>query len=147
MAKKGGTPCQAQNSAEVRACNTDPCGQAQYCAWAEWSDWSSCSATCGTGQQVRARSLQVTVTKPEEKDIMVTSILDELTFNLRKLEGKFSAEHILLTFVGGMLVSLALLVFVFNFVRRRRVAGTAVSVEESEEFQGLNQQLNQQFIE
>ena len=92
MAKKGGTPCQAQDSAEVRACNTQPCGKSVYCGWGEWSDWSSCSATCGTGQQVRARSLTITETKPADSDLLVTSILDQLTGNLRSLEGKFSME-------------------------------------------------------
>uniref|UniRef100_A0AC34FR74 Uncharacterized protein n=1 Tax=Panagrolaimus sp. ES5 TaxID=591445 RepID=A0AC34FR74_9BILA len=43
--------CQCQGSStEQQSCNVKPC-----CAYTNWSAWSQCTATCGTGIQLRTR--------------------------------------------------------------------------------------------
>ncbi|CAE7555101.1 Hmcn1 [Symbiodinium pilosum] len=54
--EEGGKPCFA--TAESRECSN----HCVNCRWADWSSWNDCSASCGGGNQTRAR----TVTVPKE---------------------------------------------------------------------------------
>jgi hypothetical protein len=65
-AKNGGAACEQGDSMEVEECALQPCNEQLYCIWSPWGDWGECSATCGGGQQNRARSLTTTETMPED---------------------------------------------------------------------------------
>jgi len=111
MAKAGGDPCEAKDSAETRPCNTQLCGKMEYCVWGQWSDWGPCSKTCGTAQKVRERLLSVTTEKPKEGDVLATGILSQL-FGVLGAEGGMSTEQLTAVFIAGMVfASLLFLAF------------------------------------
>merc|ERR1740139_1893483 len=56
--KCGGQACSPSAAEAVSKCPR-LCHQPTYCAFGEWEPWGICSSTCGSGVQVRARSLHL----------------------------------------------------------------------------------------
>ncbi|CAD7922583.1 unnamed protein product [Amoebophrya sp. A120] len=52
----GGKDC-ASGLEEVAPCSTEPCEHPSDCVMGDWTDWGKCSATCGGGEQHRARKV------------------------------------------------------------------------------------------
>merc|ERR1712054_100176 len=42
---------------ETQPCNENPCHPRQDCKLSLWTKWGTCTVTCGTGQQVRKRTV------------------------------------------------------------------------------------------
>jgi len=54
----GGKLCDPHTKEEVAPCNRQSCDT--HCidgAWDQWAEWSTCTATCGTGFQIRNREI------------------------------------------------------------------------------------------
>jgi len=51
----GGKPCK-DSLVEIEGCNAAPCNR-RDCAVSDWQEWGSCTASCGSGQQSRSRSV------------------------------------------------------------------------------------------
>jgi len=51
----GGVSCSG-NASETRTCSTSSCTQPINGGWSAWSSWGTCSLTCGSGTQTRART-------------------------------------------------------------------------------------------
>jgi len=82
----------------------------QYCGWGDWEDWGACDATCGSGVQLRERSLGYTNAKPVEQQ------LSEMNAELKEQLQVGSAtkvQHIAIAFCGGA-VSLVLVLGAFR---------------------------------
>lgn len=54
---RGGRLCQPLETAQVEACNSEPCNPCVDGFWADWGPWSGCSATCSNGTRARHREL------------------------------------------------------------------------------------------
>ncbi|CAJ1402607.1 unnamed protein product [Effrenium voratum] len=59
MPEAGGERCEPSDKIEIRACNTQPCGESacQDGKWGLWSAWAECSASCDGGTTFRIRSI------------------------------------------------------------------------------------------
>ena len=55
-AENGGTPCIGE-SMEENACNTQGCPV--DCIWNSFGEWSSCSQSCGEGEKLRQRTIEI----------------------------------------------------------------------------------------
>jgi len=111
--KNNGLPCAAKDSAEIAACNEEPCNEQKYCAWGNWADWGECSNTCGAGLARRERYLDLSTTPPEVRaDILTVNSFAE-THHLVE-----SADMYVGSFVAGALLS-SLVAFVLSRRRNR----------------------------
>eukprot|EP00929_Paragymnodinium_shiwhaense_P118522 TRINITY_DN90434_c0_g1_i1.p1 TRINITY_DN90434_c0_g1~~TRINITY_DN90434_c0_g1_i1.p1 ORF type:complete len:1555 (-),score=394.78 TRINITY_DN90434_c0_g1_i1:60-4724(-) len=54
-ARPGGDGC-SNFTEEVKGCKVREC-EKQDCVWNDWEEWGSCSATCGGGDRMRARTV------------------------------------------------------------------------------------------
>ncbi|KAJ7354891.1 hypothetical protein OS493_029450, partial [Desmophyllum pertusum] len=52
----GGKLCDSRNSSEARICMMPVCQQPVDGGFSDWSNWTLCSASCGTGFQLRTRN-------------------------------------------------------------------------------------------
>lgn len=105
MPNSNGKPCKPQDNVEILGCNTEPCGEMMYCAWAQWSGWSSCSRECGSGEITRTRELVKSATRPED-GVLDTGILAQLHSALEddtKLQ--FSFEDAATVFLLAMVIA------------------------------------------
>jgi hypothetical protein len=59
--KFGGAACAAENSVEVASCDEAPCVATHFCTWSEWAPWNACSVSCGGGQRMREKHLEVKI--------------------------------------------------------------------------------------
>ncbi|CAD7956387.1 unnamed protein product [Amoebophrya sp. A25] len=120
--KRMGTPCDRKEASEIEACNTTPCGHIEYCVWNEWSVWSSCSKTCGQGTKHRKRALTISADASTAETALSSGVFAELFPGNSILggTGRFSADHVALTFVGGMVSSTLALFAIYTGLRRSR---------------------------
>jgi len=51
--EEGGAQC-PPSLMEIQGCNAAPCNR-RDCAVSDWEEWGACTASCGSGQQVRSR--------------------------------------------------------------------------------------------
>ncbi|CAD7963513.1 unnamed protein product [Amoebophrya sp. A25] len=129
MPKNGGNPCDSKTSVEVEACNEQPCGELQYCAWEEWSPFSECTTTCGPGQKIRSRKLSLTTSPYNSEDVLVTGLLSQLFGSSSgSLMSATSSklDSTLLAFFSGMAMSVAILALAYAGVRRSSLRGGAL---------------------
>lgn len=127
--KDGGKPCDKLDNVEVRSCNEVQCGEMQYCGWGAWSDWSMCSVSCGHGQSVRQRTLQITAARPEE--VISSGVLDQMHSQLVEIQGKFTFDHLVIVYVFGALSTTLLLTSAYYIITRlpRRDSPTTLEME------------------
>ena len=80
---------------------------------------------------VRSRELQFYDSKPEDdSDVLVTGILYDIESNFAAVAGSFSFDHLVLTFIGGMLIAVLGLGITARVLRRTRRAEEYTSVAE-----------------
>merc|ERR1711959_827632 len=76
---------------------------------------------CDAGEMSRTRSLQFYDSKPDdESDVLVTGILYDIEQNFEAVAGSFSFDHLVLTFISGMLIAVLVLGVTARVLRRNR---------------------------
>jgi hypothetical protein len=99
-AKKGGKACEQGDSMQVEECAVQTCDAAIYCVWTDWGAWGLCSATCGGGEQERARTLHKTTDLPSDGLVLDSSQKSLLDFRVDE------APSTLVSVAGGVLLGL-----------------------------------------
>jgi len=113
LPRNDGAPCERADSVQMDSCNEQDCGVTMYCEFNDWSEWGPCSATCGTGEQVRRRSLTLSPVKSE--DVLITGQLNEM---LMLSFSELSYIQISSVFLFGMLFSMMIMAIVMKMKRR-----------------------------
>lgn len=116
MCSHGGKGCDTKAGVETKGCNLQPCGKLVYCGWGEWNQWGECSASCGNGTRKRSRHMEQFSVEPEGQ-ILDSGILEQM----QDIDFKrFSADHLLVVFTGGILLTTFAFVLFTSWSRRWR---------------------------
>eukprot|EP00397_Hematodinium_sp_SG-2012_P003707 GEMP01003715.1.p1 GENE.GEMP01003715.1~~GEMP01003715.1.p1 ORF type:complete len:1022 (+),score=243.68 GEMP01003715.1:188-3253(+) len=100
LPKHEGLECSRSDTMQVTQCNMQGCRGTWYCAFASWGGWSECSVTCGPGEKMRRRELQLGKKKGDNE-----LLVDEFSQVLSVTFEDISSQQMMTVFFGGMSVS------------------------------------------
>lgn len=111
-----GKPCDPSETLEVATCNDVGCSAGDYyCGFGEWGHWSGCSTTCGPGEQIRRRELQIAGKRRTLDDVVATGHLNEI---LAVTFDDLTHAQMLGVFLAGVLFSTMVFLQLTRFQNR-----------------------------